>query len=115
MTTPTTLTEGVSVMVRGIEQLRRAGESLRRAEAGIGNRMAMSVAVGEVWSAVKDGLDEWPWELQAGSVPVQFHLVRYGSPAATVRRLPEAELTELRRELLEFVETAERLDGSFAG
>lgn len=97
-------------MIEGIERLKRAGEILRRVD-GNADRPAVLSAAAEVWSAAADSLDAWPWQLQLRSVPMQFHLIRHGSPAATVRRMPDAELADLRRELLEFVESAERLDG----
>lgn len=102
-------------MVTGIERLRAAAGLLRQAGDGRADRDAALSAAAEVWSAIGAGLDEWSWQLQAKAVPLQFHLVRHGAPAATVRRLAEPELTELRRELLEFVEAAEHLDGVFAG
>lgn len=101
-------------MVTGIERLRAAGDLLRRNGADPPDRTLVLSATAEVWEAVTAGLDEWPWELQARAVPVQFHLVRHGSPTVTIRRMTTAELDELRQELLAFVEAAERLDGSMA-
>jgi hypothetical protein len=106
------------VIVAGINQLRAAAGLLKNAGGDCPGRAAMLAATAEVWSAMDAGLDEWPWELQIKAVPVQFRLVRYGSPAVTVRRLAGSELADLRRALLEFVEAAEALDqvfGSDAG
>ncbi|MBA3314266.1 MAG: hypothetical protein M3552_00880 [Planctomycetota bacterium] len=96
-----------SPKIVGIGRLRKAAASLRR--DGDGSPMLLLGGASEVWSAMFD-LDAWPTELRAKAVELQTSLFRYGPIRITVEQMVEPERWQLRRELLEFVETAEQLE-----
>lgn len=95
-------------MVSGIDRLRRAGELLRKDGT---DSKALTDAGLEAWSAMAD-LADWPTELRMQAVELQGDLFRYGSIRMTVGQMTEPELSRLRRDLVRFVEFAERVKGS---
>ena len=95
--------------VAGIEKLRRAGEILRR--DGDGSATPLLSGASEVWSAMFE-LPTWPRELRDRAVDLQNSLFRYGPIRTTVGQMVEPERLQLRRELLAFVESAERFDAA---
>lgn len=93
-------------MVSGGEQLRKARAVLTANDC---ERHALLEAAAEFWSATFDS-DDWPVELKVKSLPARFGLVRYGSFEDTIRKLCDAELRRLCRELVEVADMADRLD-----
>lgn len=93
-------------MVAGGDRLRKARTLLIDGDC---ERDALLEAAAEFWSATFDS-DDWPVELQVKSLPARFGLVRHGSFEDTVRRLNDAELRQLCRELVEVADMADRLD-----
>ena len=93
-------------MIAGIERLRRAGDELKASESP--ERASLMAAASEIWSAMFDS-HQWPVELQAKAVALQFYLFRHGRIQETVMLADAAEAARLYEALLEFSEAAERL------
>lgn len=93
-------------MVSGIERLRRAERFLKRSEG------ALFAGASEVWSAMLN-LPSWPRELQIKAEAVREGLFRYGPIRVTVEQMVEPERLQLRGELSELIELAERFAGDW--
>jgi hypothetical protein len=104
-----TISARQAVAITGIERLRLAGVLARQCENGAAEGMLQSAS--EIWSAMFE-LPTWPTELRMKAVELQGILFRYGTIRMTIEQMVEPERLQLRRELLAFVETAERLDGA---
>lgn len=94
-------------MLPGMEHLRRAREDLSRQGEVDCVREALFDAASEFWSAVID-CDKWPAELRQKAEDLVEHLFRYGPIRTTIDRMSDSETEAARRELLAFVDAAER-------
>ncbi|MDQ3333026.1 MAG: hypothetical protein M3552_20650 [Planctomycetota bacterium] len=94
--------------IAGIERMRLARECLHRS-SDADPRFILG-ASSEIWSAMFE-VPHWPTELRMKAVGLQSILFRYGTIRMTIDQMVEPERMQLKRELLSFIDTAERLDG----
>ncbi|MBI1904540.1 MAG: hypothetical protein HYS13_25885 [Planctomycetia bacterium] len=91
-------------MLSGIGDIRRAGDVLCNRPV---SRVALLMAGGHFWSAMCEE-PTWPEALRIQAWSVIDLLLKHGGMSTTVPRLTDAELTTLWRDLLAFVQAAER-------
>ncbi len=95
--------------VPGIEELRRADEILRRDGDSVPGDMTLRSGASAVWSAMYE-VESWPAELQAQADELLATLFRHGPIWVTVERMGRGERLVARRQLLQFIACAERLN-----
>lgn len=95
-------------MIPGIDRLRTANQLLQKEPDG--SAWPLLGGASEVWSAMFE-LPQWPPELREKAIELQHSLFRYGTIQMTLEQMVEPERLQLKRDLLQFIEFAEQLNG----
>lgn len=96
-------------MIQGIDRLRIASRLIQKEPDG--SMLPLMRGASEIWSAMFD-LPSWPTPLREKAIEIQSSLFRYGTIQMTIDQMVEPERLQLKRDLLQFVELAEQLNGS---